>query len=247
MKYLLGPPQIERLAGAVERRFLVAFDFDGTLAPIVRDRDAARMRERTSALLQEVCARYPCAVISGRALSDLGRRLDAARVKYAIGNHGSEPHERMEQFAAEIDDVRSHLTAALRSCEGVEIEDKRYSLAIHYRGAPDRARVRRTIDTAVSAYAHRLRKIPGKLVLNLIPVQAPDKGDALLRVVAEEQAEVALYIGDDITDEDVFRLDKPGTLLTARVGEAQFSAARYYLRDQLEIDHLLVRLIALRQ
>jgi trehalose 6-phosphate phosphatase len=78
-------------------------------------------------------------------------------------------------------------------------------------------------------------------------MHAPDKGDALLRLIALEQADVALYVGDDITDEDVFRLDKPGTLLTARVGEAQFSAARYFLRDQLEIDHLMAHLIALRQ
>jgi trehalose 6-phosphate phosphatase len=99
----------------------------------------------------------------------------------------------------------------------------------------------------VSAFSHRLRKIPGKLVLNLTPVQAPDKGDALQRLMASEQAEVALYVGDDVTDEDVFRLDKPGKLLTVRVGAAQFSAARYYLRDQQEIDTLLAQLIALQQ
>jgi trehalose 6-phosphate phosphatase len=174
-------------------------------------------------------------------------RLDGAAVKYVVGNHGSEPHERMQQFATEIEEVRAHLETALRGWKGVEIEDKRYSLAIHYRAAPERERVRKAIDAAVAAFAHRLRKIPGKLVLNLTPVQAPDKGDALVRLMAVEQADVALYIGDDITDEDVFRLDKPGRLLTARIGEAQFSAARYYLRDQGEIDALLAQLIALRQ
>ncbi|HKU40496.1 MAG TPA: trehalose-phosphatase [Polyangiales bacterium] len=246
MKHLLAPPQLERLSRAIERRFLVAFDFDGTLAPLANDRDAVQLRERTRELFEGVCARYACAVISGRAREDVATRLEGTRVKYVVGNHGSEPHERVEQFAAEIDDVRAPLASALAGCEGVEIEDKRYSLAIHYRAAPDRARVRSAIDAAVSAFAHRLRKIPGKLVLNLVPVQAPDKGDALQRLMASEQAEVALYVGDDITDEDVFRLDKPGNLLTARVGAAQFSAARYYLRDQQEIDSLLAQLILFR-
>jgi trehalose 6-phosphate phosphatase len=246
MKHLLATPHIERLKLAIERKFLLAFDFDGTLAPIVGDRDSAQMRERTRDLLREVCARYACAVISGRGREDVTARLEGVPVKYVIGNHGSEPHERMQLFATEIEDVRARLEIALQDCEGVEIEDKRYSLAVHYRAAPDRARVRSAIDAAVSTFAHRLRKIPGKLVLNLTPVQAPDKGDALQRLMATEQADVALYVGDDVTDEDVFRLDKPGAILTARVGAASFSAARYYLRDQQEIDSLLEQLIALR-
>jgi trehalose 6-phosphate phosphatase len=246
MKHLLAAPQIERLARAAERRFLLAFDFDGTLAPIVRDRETAQLGPRTRALFEQVCLRYPCAVISGRGRDDVAARLANARVKYVVGNHGCEPHERMHQFAAEIKDVRAQLEADLEGCEGVDIEDKRYSLAIHYRGAPDRLRVRRAIDSAVSRFARRLRRIPGKLVLNLTPVQAPDKGDALQRLIASEKAEITLYVGDDITDEDVFRLDKPGSLFTVRIGEAQFSAARYYLRDQAEIDELLAQLVALR-
>lgn len=246
MNHLLSPAHVERLARALRGHVLVAFDFDGTLAPIVSDRDAARMRARTSELFAKVCARYPCAVLSGRAQADVAARLEGAAVKYVVGNHGSEPHERMAQFAAELDDVRKHLATALHDCQGVEVEDKRYSLAIHYRAAADRAGMRKRIDAAVSGFAHRLRKIPGKLVLNLTPVQAPDKGDALLRVMALEAAEAVLYVGDDVTDEDVFRLDRPGTLLTVRVGEAQFSAAHYYLRDQQEIDQLLVELVGLR-
>ena len=48
-------------------RALLAFDFDGTLAPIVADRDRAAMRARTRRLFERVCARYPVAVISGRS------------------------------------------------------------------------------------------------------------------------------------------------------------------------------------
>ena len=55
-----------------------------------------------------------------------------------------------------------------------------------------------------------------------------------------------MYVGDDVTDEDVFRLDQPGRLFTVRVGRSRTSAARYYLRQQQEIDALLEHLVALR-
>ena len=55
-----------------------------------------------------------------------------------------------------------------------------------------------------------------------------------------------MYVGDDVTDEDVFRLDQPGRLFTVRIGRSKTSAARYYLRQQQEIDTLLEHLVALR-
>ncbi len=83
-------------------------------------------------------------------------------------------------------------------------------------------------------------------MLNLLPAGAPDKGVALTRLRARERATVALYVGDDVTDEDVFRLGQPGRLLSVRVGRSRRSAASHYLRDQAEIDDLLARLVALR-
>ena len=56
-----------------------------------------------------------------------------------------------------------------------------------------------------------------------------------------------MYVGDDVTDEDVFRLDQPGRLFTVRIGQSRTSAARYYLRQQREIDQLRTCLVALRE
>ncbi len=58
--------------------------------------------------------------------------------------------------------------------------------------------------------------------------------------------DTVIYVGDDITDEDVFQLDRPGQLLSIRVGRKQTSAAPYYIRNQAEIDRLLETLVALR-
>jgi trehalose 6-phosphate phosphatase len=92
-----------------------------------------------------------------------------------------------------------------------------------------------------------MRIIPGKLVVNLVPAGAPNKGDVLLASRARAGADSALYVGDDVSDEDVFSLDRPGRLLSVRVGRSPRSAAAYYLRNQAEIEQLLSTLIELRR
>jgi trehalose 6-phosphate phosphatase len=225
---------------------LLAFDFDGTLAPIVPNRHEAAMRARTARLFTAVCERYPSAVISGRAKSDVGRRLSGAKVRYLIGNHGLEPGTRLGTFERQV--LRTHplLEGALAHVGGIDIENKRYSLAVHYRRARQKPRAREAIRRAVASLPEPMRVITGKLVINVVPEAAPSKGDALVALRERAEADVAMYIGDDVTDEDVFRLDQPGRLFTVRVGRSRTSAARYYLRQQQEIDLLLEHLAARR-
>jgi trehalose 6-phosphate phosphatase len=83
-----------------------------------------------------------------------------------------------------------------------------------------------------------MRVVAGKLVVNVVPERAPHKGDALL-ALREKERPTAIYVGDDVTDEDVFVLDEPGALVSARIGRSVRSAAPYYLRDQREMDTLL--------
>jgi trehalose 6-phosphate phosphatase len=226
---------------------LLAFDFDGTLAPIVADRHRAEMRPETARLFASVCERYPSAVISGRAKADVARRLKGASVRYLIGNHGLEPGTRLGTFGRQVERARPLLEASLEGRADIDIEDKRYSLAVHYRRAREKPRAREAIHRAVAALPVRMRVIPGKLVVNVVPEAAPSKGDALVALRERSDADIAMYVGDDVTDEDVFRLDQPGRLFTVRVGQSRSSAARYYLRQQSEIDQLLKRLVALRE
>jgi trehalose 6-phosphate phosphatase len=248
MKYILSRDHVDVLAQLAWSRVLLAFDFDGTLAPIFPDRDRAAMRVRTRALLAAACQLYPCAVISGRARRDVATRLADATAKYVVGNHGIESgSSEITKFERAVAIVRPLLEQALAPHPGLEIEDKRYSLAIHYRRARRKREARFAIDAAVAALPRPMRVIPGKLVANVIPVGARNKGDTLLDLRARESADIALYVGDDVTDEDVFTLDQPGRLLAMRVGKTTMSAARFYLRDQGEIDSLLARLVALRK
>ena len=247
MKHILSPANVGVLAQLAWSRVLLAFDFDGTLAPIVADRDQAAMRATTRSLLEAACELYPCAVISGRGQRDVAARLRGVGVRYIVGNHGIEPGPNMSGFERDIDLVRPALARALADQQGVELEDKRYSLTVHYRRSRHKREVRSAIARAVAALPRPMRVVSGKLVANVVPVGARNKGDILLELRDREPADVALYIGDDVTDEDVFTIDQPGRLLSMRVGKATRSAARFYLRDQREIDRFLTCMVMLRR
>ena len=235
------------LAQLAWSRVLVAFDFDGTLAPIVTERDEARMRARTAELFARVCSLYPSAIISGRSRLDVLSRLGCAQVKYVVGNHGLEPGATTEDFERDVATARAVLAERLESWSGIEVEDKRYSLAIHYRKSRSKRMARAAIHETIAGLPIRMRIVPGKLVVNVLPDLAPNKGHALLGLRTLEQADTALYVGDDATDEDVFKLDQPGRLLSVRVGESLSSSASYFLRHQNEVDRLLAKLVSYRE
>jgi trehalose 6-phosphate phosphatase len=236
-------PVLDRVA---RERMLLAFDFDGTLAPLVDDRDAARMRDSTRVLLEEVARCYPCAVVSGRARPDVARRVDGVPLAAIVGNHGGEAGDGPvdPSLRKAVAGWAEAARAALREVEGVEVEDKGLSLAIHYR----RARSPRDAERAVTAAAGGLagaRVFRGHAVVNVVPPDLQDKGMAVAAAAARAASGRALYVGDDTTDEDAFRSEV--VAVGVRVGRAPGSAARWYLASQAEVDGLLRALLAARQ
>ncbi|HSD11890.1 MAG TPA: trehalose-phosphatase, partial [Candidatus Binatia bacterium] len=91
MKDVLKPSNRRVLAEFAGSNLLLAFDFDGTLAPIVATPARARMRATTARLMNELKDLYPCVVISGRARADVLERLGNLPGLGVIGNHGIEP------------------------------------------------------------------------------------------------------------------------------------------------------------
>lgn len=232
-------PVLRRYAAS---RVLLAFDFDGTLAPIVARPERSAMRRSTRVLLEGVAALYPCVVISGRARDDVGRRVAGIGAVEVIGNHGIEPWQASARQRREVERWLPLLSTRLSALPGVEIENKGYSVAVHYRRARRKPQAREAVNEAAAALGGA-RLVRGKQVVNLIPAGAPDKGAALEEARARCGCDTALYVGDDETDEDVFALDQPGRLLSIRVGRRAGSLAPYYLRRQAEIDRLLELLL----
>ncbi|MBK5254939.1 MAG: trehalose-phosphatase [Vicinamibacteria bacterium] len=246
MKNILAADQRGLLAPFAWSDTLLAFDFDGTPAPIVTEPSRAALRPLTRDLLRQVAALYPCAVISGRALPDLTRRVGGLGLRGLVGNHGVEPFGATRMIHKRILDWRPQFEDALRDERGVAIEDKTYSLAIHFRYSRAKKRVRAKVEEVASGL-ERARLIGGIEVMNVVPTDAPHKGMALERERRRLSCDTAIYIGDDETDEDVFALDQPGRLLTVRVGPKSTSRANFYIRSQADIDSFLSALIRLRE
>jgi trehalose 6-phosphate phosphatase len=242
MRYLLSRASHAVLTRLARDRTLCAFDFDGTLSPIVEHPGEAAMRDQTRILLGKVAALYPCIIVSGRARADLLGLLSGVKGARVIGNHGAETGSATPkpQLVARW---KAALELELGPLPGVWVEDKGLSLAVHYRQSPQKTEARRRI-LAATRNLEQVRVVGGKQVVNLVVDRAPDKGDALAAERVRMGCNWVLYVGDDENDEDAFALD--GNVVPVRIGPKRLSLARYYLRTQAEIDKLLELLILLR-
>lgn len=189
------------------------FDVDGTLIDIgpspfevvVSDElkeSLARLYERAGGAL---------ALVSGRPIRDLDTLFTPLQLP-AVGGHGAET--RLVQGAApsRIDDLpealRRHLIAAVTPGSGIEYEDKGYSVALHYRKAPKQAEVlRKHIAAGRAAFpGERTELLLGKAMFE---VKRPgvNKGDAVRALMAQSPfaGRTPVFLGDDVTDETVFK------------------------------------------
>jgi trehalose 6-phosphate phosphatase len=245
MQTILADQQRSLLAGFARANVLLAFDYDGTLVPIAPTPAEPRMRETTRRLLIEAARLYPCVIISGRALDDLSERLAGVPVWYLFGNHGLEPPPPGTVSRTPATEWARELERRLPEDPGIVIEDKRYSLTIHYRNARDKRRAVEAIDRVVARLPDA-RALGGAEAVSLLPRGGGNKGVALQQACRWFACDSAIYVGDDATDEDAFSSTYPEKLLTIRVGAAANSHARFHLACQDEIDSLLEILVDVR-
>ena len=241
------PPLLEHLdelslrdAG---RPVVVCLDYDGTLTPIVNDPTAAHLSADMRSTLEHLAQRHSVAIISGRDRSDVEARVGLAGVIYA-GSHGfdiggsSSAMTLPEAEAARPALARAgdELARRLGSIAGVVLERKRFGVATHYRNvAPSHVDDVKQIVYDVLAPATGLRVQPGKMVLDVQPDVAWNKGravDWILNALSLDSGRAfVIYLGDDETDEDAFQsLGTNG--LGVRVGpEGEPTQADYRLED----------------
>lgn len=195
---------------------VVAFDFDGTLAPIVADPEQARAHPEAAAALAALAPKVASvAVITGRppgVAVRLGGFDGTPGLDHLVvlGHYGAErwdaatgditappPHPGVAHARAELPGFLDRIGA----WQGTWIEEKGRALAVHTRRATDPQAAFEALRAPLTDLAtrHGLIVEPGRLVLELRP-PGMDKGVALTEYVRELGAEAVLYAGDDLGD-----------------------------------------------
>ena len=194
MKHLLTPEGERALQAVMRLRPLLAFDFDGTLAPIVARPDEAKVPEPVSRRLAELGRDLPIAIITGRSVADVKPRL-GFEPQYVIGNHGAEDPvvSRPALQSQPLDALRQRISAHAGdlAAAGVSVEDKLFSLALHYRLAPDRGAALVCIEALLQGIEPALKRFGGKCVVNVLAAGLPDKGDALAALMRRSNVAAA--------------------------------------------------------
>jgi trehalose 6-phosphate phosphatase len=249
MKPLFSESGLRRLDEVVCPGLLCVFDFDGTLSPIVAQPEQAHLPDDVMQRLVRLKTLAPVAIITGRSVADIRERL-GFEPDFIAGNHGLEGVPGWEQLAQQYEEMcrcwKEKLARALRNHahfdRGIRVEDKRYSLSVHYRLAHDQEQAANALLRLFAEQLPEARVIGGKYVFNLMPPGGADKGSALEQLMQISGTCGAIYAGDDVTDEDVFRLRRPD-VLTVRIEQAPDSAAELFLQDRADIVRLLDELI----
>lgn len=234
------------------RKVALFLDFDGTLTPIQEDPSASVLSEEARECLEELAnsGRHHVTLLSGRGLNDLKSKVGIRNVCYG-GNHGLViSGEGMEfthpgALAAKplIDNAARRLGKEIELFEGAWVERKRFTVSLHYRLVDKQAvpKVKRAFHRVAAEFSEngQLTVIKGKKVLELTPGVSWDKGKAVLWILDHlKDSALAIFIGDDLTDESAFKvLKRKG--ISVRIGKSKRTLASFYLKDYRETFRLL--------
>jgi trehalose-phosphatase len=222
---------VRALAGRVAEppgRILVITDFDGTISEIDPDPMGARILplacsalRRLGRISEERPDRLALAILTGRAVPDVAIRARVGGVRY-LGNHGLDAgwlprRGSVRALVARSTDSREataaarlgvQLAAALGDPEWLFVEVKGGSVAFHYRRAPDPAaagvRIGRAVDQLLAAGDLALERFDGRLIVELRPIGAGGKGEAVGRLLPELAPVSVVAMGDDRSDAEGF-------------------------------------------
>lgn len=222
-------------------RIVLFLDFDGTLARMQPKPHLARVAPTTRQTLQRL-ARHPrmsIVVISGRRRADVQRRVGVRQIQY-LGLYGNENERPLKIDAASmtaLQRLRLALEPRVKDIPGVWIEDKEISLAIHLRDAPPAVaeQIRRKIRALVRAQRPRLGMLENLRDVEVVPSGVGDKGTVVRRLLAQPQWRdaMALYFGDDLSDEPAFAAVKRG--VGVLVAPSRPTRARYIVDGTTQV------------
>ena len=228
---------------------MLLFDFDGTLAPLVNDPAQARPADGILDTLRQLAERNDLVVISGRDRAFLEKTFAGVPI-CLVAEHGAflkKADQDWERLDLTTDDwvmpVRTLIEPLVARYPGSFIEQKETAIAWHYRNAEADDIEGQAVELAAqlrgAESAVALAVIQGSKVVEVKPAQH-SKGTVALRILEQRPYDFIVSIGDDTTDEDMFR-QMPNWAYTVKVGAGQ-SYARYRVARQRDVDTLLEQL-----
>ncbi len=231
---------LARIQTALKKPMALFLDFDGTLVPVAPKPGDAWLSFSVRDLLRSLSRKIPVVIVSGRRLQDLKGRVGLRQVTY-VGNHGLEivgsgfryQMKGAAQWRRFLKGLVPQLQNALGELPGILLEDKDYTLSLHYRLARQgirRKALRWLIRHLKPLEDKGLIKVGlGKAAWEIRPPVRWDKGHAVLWVLRQPafRRRWPLYIGDDVTDEDAFRAIR-GRGIGILVGSASKKGSAHY-------------------
>ncbi|CAA7047904.1 unnamed protein product [Microthlaspi erraticum] len=252
------------ISDAEGKQIVMFLDYDGTLSLITEDHDKAYITDEMREVVNEVAIYFKTAIISGRSTDKVQNFVKLPGIHYA-GSHGMDikgptnidqtNQEVMFQPASDflpmIDEVVDILKEKTKSFHGATVEHNKFCLSVHFRRVDEQgwAALAEQVKSVLIDYP-KLRLTQGRKVLELRPSIKWDKGKALEFLlnsldIAESKDALPIYIGDDRTDEDAFKvLRERGQGLGIVVSKTERETnASYSLQDPSQVEEFLKRLV----
>ncbi|KAM1014023.1 hypothetical protein ACFX13_044718 [Malus domestica] len=258
----------EQITNASKGKQIVMFlDYDGTLSPIVEDPDSAFMSNEMRKAVRDAARYFPTAIVSGRCRDKVYSFVQLGELYYA-GSHGMDIRgpsksskykndnqavlfQPASEFVPMIDEVYKTLLEKTRSISGSRVENNKFCLSVHFRCVDEKswAALAEQVRLVLNEYP-KLRLTQGRKVLEIRPTIKWDKGKALEFLLeslgyANSNEVFPVYIGDDRTDEDAFKVLRDrgqgfGILVSKVPKETN---ASYTLQEPAEVKDFLRRLV----
>ena len=240
-----------------KQKTALLLDYDGTLTPIVNTPDEALLNEDMRSVLSNLKdnTNFIVAVFSGRSLLDVRSKVELDGICYT-GNHGMEIefqgmiyiHPEAKKMVNIIQNVCSKLQPLLSDIDGTIIEDKGLTASVHYRMSPPEEipKVKRIVESTIKPYVENgdIKLTHGKMVLEIRPNIQWDKGKAVEWVLSsigagESTKYFPIYIGDDRTDEDAFKVLRNRGITILVSSKIKKTSAEYLLYNVEEVKNFL--------
>jgi trehalose-phosphatase len=229
-------------------------DYDGTLTPIASRPELALCPSEVKRHLEKLhdLPSVYLAIISGRSLEDLREKVGVSDIIY-VGNHGLEienpdgRHKKMFSSARirELKRITQNVRNSLKEIPGILVEEKGPILSVHYRNVDQKFfdRIPQVLKEELQQWRGRWKMASGKMVFEIRPNVDFHKGEAVREILKTfpSLGLLPIYLGDDQTDEDAFRVLK-GQGVSVFIGPSGFSSeADFFLRNPDEVQEFLFR------